>query len=192
MKQRPLMWFWLAFFAMSIGCRAEIHPVTTGSLKALPSTGERVVVEGSELAVVNAVAAWLENRGVIVIERTELRQYLGNDTLRQCGEDCIRTAMIDGARALGADELILAQSSRLQVPDRLTVSLQGLAVRTGEDLWNASGQLVISHTVLNEEQITQELTTVACHALATMWGYRPAGFTTESSVDFCHLEKYHP
>jgi len=192
MEQRPLIWLLLAFFAMTIGCRAEIHPVTTGSFKTLPSRGERVLVEGSELAVVNAVAAWLEDRGLIVIEQNELRQYLGNDTLRQCGEECIRTAMIDGARALGADELILAQSSRLQVPDRVTVSLQGLAVRTGEDLWNASGQLVISHTALNEEQITQELTTVACHVLATMWGYRTAGFTTESSVDFCHLEKYHP
>jgi hypothetical protein len=192
MEQRPLMWLWLAFFAMTIGCRAEIHPVTTGSFKALPSTGERVLVKGSELAVVNAVAAWLEDRGLIVIEQNELRQYLGNDTLRHCGEDCFRTAMIDGARALGADELILTQSSRQQAPDRLAVSLQGLAVRTGEDLWNASGQLVIPHTALNEEQITQELATVACHALATMWGYRPAGFTTESSVDFCHLQKYHP
>jgi hypothetical protein len=186
------MWFWLAFFAMSIGCRAEIHPVTTGSLKALPSTGERVVVEGSELAVVNAVAAWLENRGVIVIERTELRQYLGNDTLRQCGADCVRTAMIEGARGLGADELILMQSSRLHAPDRLAVSLQGLAVQTGEDLWNASGQLAIPYTALNEEQITQELATVACHALATMWGYRPAGVITERSVDFCHLRNDYP
>ena len=186
------MWLWLAFFAMTIGCRAEIHPVTTGSFKALPSPGERVLVEGSEPAVVNAVAAWLEDRGLIVIEQNELRQYLGNDTLRQCGEECIRTAMIDGARALGADELILAQSSRLQVPDRLTVSLQGLAVRTGEDLWNASGQLVISRTALNEEQITQELATVACHALATMWGYRPAGVITERSVDFCHLRNDYP
>jgi len=191
MEQRPLMWLWLGFFVMTIGCRAEIHPVTTGSFKALPSTGERVLVEGSELAVVNAVAAWLEDRGLIVIEQ-ELRPYLGNDTLRQCGEDCFRTAMIGGARALGADELILTQSSRPHAPDRLAVSLQGLAVRTGEDLWNASGQLVIPHTALNEAQITQELATVACHALATVWGYRPAGVTSESSVDFCHLHSYHP
>src|SRR2546427_559352 len=101
MEQRPLMWLWLAFFAMTIGCRAEIHPVTTGSFKALPSPGERVLVEGSELAV------------------------------------------------------------------------------------------VIPHTALNEQQITQELATVACHALATVWGYRPANLTTESSVDFCHLQNYH-
>lgn len=177
---------------MTIGCRAEIHPITTGSFKALPSTGERVLVEGSELGVVNAVAAWLEDRGLIVIEQKELRQYLGNDTLRECGEDCLRKAMIESARALGADELILMQSSRLHAPDRLAVSLQGLRVRTGEDLWNASGQLVIPHTALNEQQITQELATVACHALATVWGYRPAGLTTESSVDFCHLPNYHP
>ena len=192
METRAPIWLWLAFFAMTIGCRAEIHPVTTGSFRALPSTGERVVVEGNELAVVNAVAAWLGERGLIVIEQNELRQYLGHDTLRQCGEDCFRTAMIDGARALGADELIHMQSSRLHAPDRLAVSLQGLAVQTGEDLWNASGQLVILHTALNEEQITRELATVACHALATVWGYRPAGFTTESSVDFCHLQNYHP
>jgi hypothetical protein len=192
METRAPIWLWLAFFAMTIGCRAEIHPITTGSFRALPSTGERVVVEGNELAVVNAVAAWLGERGLIVIEQNELRQYLGHDTLRQCGENCFRTAMIDGARALGADELIHMQSSRLHAPDRLAVSLQGLAVQTGEDLWNASGQLVILHTALNEEQITRELATVACHALATVWGYRPAGFTTESSVDFCHLQNYHP
>ena len=192
METRAPIWLWLAFFAMTIGCRAEIHPITTGSFRALPSTGERVVVEGNELAVVNAVAAWLGERGLIVIEQNELRQYLGHDTLRQCGEDCFRTAMIDGARALGADELIHMQSSRLHAPDRLAGSLQGLAVQTGEDLWNASGQLVILHTALNEEQITRELATVACHALATVWGYRPAGFTTESSVDFCHLQNYHP
>lgn len=191
MEQRPLLWLWVAFFAMTIGCRAEIHPVTTGSFKALPAMGERVLVEGSELAVVKAVAAWLEDRGLIVIEQKELRSYLGNDALRECGEDCFRTALIDGARALGADELILTQSSRLHAPDRLAVSLQGLAVRTGEDLWNASGQLVIPHTALNEQQITQELATVACHALATVWGYRPAGLTTESSVDFCHLHSDH-
>jgi hypothetical protein len=177
---------------MTIGCRTEIHPVTTGSFKALPATGERVLVEGSEPAVVTAIAAWLEDRGLIVIERKELRPYLGNDTLRQCGEDCARTALIDGARALGADELIVTQSSRLHAPDRLAVSLQGFAVRTGEDLWNASGQLVIPHTALNEERITQELATVACHALATVWGYRSAGFISESSVDFCHLQSHHP
>jgi len=192
MEQRPLIWLWLAFFAITIGCRAEIHPITTGSFKALPSTGERVLVNGSELAVVNAVAAWLENRGLIVIKQNELQQYLGNDTLRQCGADCFRTAMIEGARALGADELIIMQSSRLQAPDRLAVSLQGLAVQTGEDLWNASGQLLIPYTALNEEQITQELVTVACHALATMWGYRPAGLIAEHSVDFCHLQNYYP
>lgn len=192
MKQRSFMWVWLAIIAMTIGCRTEVHPVTTGSFKALPSSGERVVVEGSEPMVVNAVATWLKDRGLIVIEEIELRQYLGNDKLRQCGADCFRTAMIEGARALGADELISMQSSRLQAPDRLAVSLQGFAVRTGEDLWNASGQLVIPHTALNEEQITQELATVACHTLATMWGYRPAGFITESSVDFCHLQKFHP
>jgi hypothetical protein len=193
MEQRPLLWLWLALFALTIGCRAEIHPVTTGSFKALPSPGERVLVEGSELGVVNAVAAWLEDRGLIVIAQKELRQDMGNDTLRQCGEDCFRTAMIERARALGADELIFTQSSRLHAPDRLAVSLQGLAVRTGENLWNASGQLVIPHTALNEQQITQELATVACHALATVWGYRPAGgLTTESSVDFCHLQNYYP
>jgi len=186
------MWVWFAIIAMTIGCRAEIHPVTTGSFKVLPSSGERVVVEGSELAVVNAVAAWLEDRGLIVIEQIKLRPYLGNDNLRQCGADCFRAAMIEGARALGAAELISTQSSRLQAPDRLAVSLQGFGVRTGEDLWNASGQLVIPHTALNEEQITQELATVACHTLATMWGYRPAGIITESSIDFCHIEKYHP
>ena len=193
MKQRSLMWGWLAIIAMTIGCRAEIHhPVTTGSLKALPSSGERVVVEGNELAVVNAVATWLEDRGLIVIEQNKLPQYLGNDTPRQCGADCFRKAMIEGARALGAEELISTQSSRLQAPDRLAVSLQGFSVRTGEDLWNASGQLVIPYTALNEEQITHELATIACHTLATMWGYRPAGFITESSVDFCHLRKFHP
>ena len=192
MEQRPLMWFWLAVFAITIGCRAEIYPVTTGSFKALPSRGDRVLVNGSELAVVNAVAAWLENRGLIVIEQDEVRDYFGNDTLRQCGAECSRAALIEGARALGADELIVMQSSRLQRPDRLTVSLQGLAVQTGEDLWDASGELLIPHSALNEEQITQELVGVACHALATMWGYRPAGSLTERSVDFCHLQNNYP
>jgi hypothetical protein len=192
MEQRSFIWLWLVFFAMTIGCRAEIQPVTTGSFKSLPSPGERVLVEGSEDAVVNAVATWLEDRGVIVIKQNEPRQYLGNDTVRQCREDCFRTAMIEDAKALGADELILMQSSRLHAPDRLAVSLQGFAVQTGEDLWNVSGQLVIPYTALNEEEITQKLTTVACHALATMWGYRPAGFSTEPSVDFCHLQNYLP
>lgn len=187
------MWILLAFFAITVGCRAEIlHPVTTGSFKAVPSTGERVLVEGCELAVVNAVAAWVEDRGLIVIKQNEPRQSLDSDTLCQRGGESFRKAMIEGARALGADGLILTQSSRLQEPDRLAVSLQGLAVRTGEDLWNASGQLMMPYTALDEKQIRQELATVACHALATVWGYRSAGFMTESSEDFCHLKKYHP
>jgi hypothetical protein len=192
-------------------CGKTLYPVTAGSYKMLPKQPAQVVVWGPDhdtdpaqvrqdalhYRVSDAMAAvtrWLQKRRLLVVERRILLQVLESGA-GPADEAALRRA----ASLLGIDELIFVEATRLAVPPQETaernrnppaalhmtsVSIRGVEAKTGDVLWNAYASFPPTD-VERDDAVTY----LACQALATVWGFRPAGYHEVASPDMCEFKE---
>ena len=141
-----------------------------------------------------AVAEWLQKRGLIIIGRHTMQQML-NERLHEHGNrPPDEKVLLQAAGSLGADLLVFVDTSRIAMPPNhqatdpddssgfhsTSVLIRGVDVKTGDVEWMA--QASYSPTSGENDGIFVNL---ACQALATTWGFRPAGYHEVSSSDMC-------
>ena len=168
---------------LSSGCTTDFpHIYTAGSFRAIPEEETRVLVWADDLTVHNTVQTWLRNHGLTVVDMTLPRQEMDS-----C-QGCERKTVLSQARLLKADQVVFAHLSRSENPDRLEVFIQSLSVTNEEDLWNGTARRNFPADVVGE-QLHTSVARLSCHALATVWRYRPAGYLrkTSPSKDYCYF-----
>lgn len=165
---------------LSAGCAPDFHHIyTAGSFKTIPEEGTRVAVWANDPIVHQAVQTWLRSHGLIVLDTALPRQET-----ESC-EGCERKAALSQAGLLKAEQVVLAYLSRNKDPEQLAVSVQSLSVPNEVDLWNGMARKNLPVDVVGE-QLHMSITLLSCHALATVWRYRPAGYLSDTSKDYCY------
>lgn len=166
---------------LSSGCVGDInHIYTAGSFRAIPGEGTSVFVWADDPTLRQAVQTWLRGHKLIVLDAT---------SPRQAGESCAgceRKAALSQARSLKAEQVVLAYSSQNKDMEQLTVSVQSLFVQNEDDAWSGMARGDVPAD-LSGELLQANLRLLACHALATVWRYRPAGYLNDASKDYCYF-----
>jgi hypothetical protein len=185
-------------------CGKPLYPRTMGSYRALPKQPAQVVVWGKDSPdeVITAVEAWLQKRGLIIAPRDKFYELSEERTRGTHSGDAEEKSWLQAAYMLGADELVLVETTRVRLPrqqsidgkpkDRpplhfTSVSIRSIDLKTGKGQWNASAAFPPAD--IETEGIFVSL---ACHALATVWGFRPAGYYEVSSSDMCEVDTPDP
>ena len=174
----------LALALLSWGCTEDLrHVYTAGSFRAIPGEGTRVVVRAEDPTVRKVVQEWLRNHGLTVLDMTVPRQET-----ESC-QGCERKVVLSQARLLKAEQVVFAHSSRTENPDQLAIFIQSLSAHNEEDLWNGTARESFPADV-SGEHLQRDLTVLSCHALATVWRYRAAGYLSGMSIsrDYCHFQ----
>lgn len=168
---------------LSPGCTADLHRIyTAASFKAIPEEGTGVLVWAEDPTVRKVVQTWLRNHGLIILEAP-----LPQQETESC-QGCERKAALSQARSLKAEQVVFAHSTRNDNPGQLAVFIQSLSAQNEDDLWNGTARENLPADV-SGEQLHSNLTLLSCHALATVWRYRSAGYLGETSTsrDYCHF-----
>jgi hypothetical protein len=165
---------------LSGGCTPDFHHIyTAGSFRTIPEEATRVAVWAEDPTVRQAVQTWLRGPGLVALDAAFFRQ--GTESCQECEQQ----AALSQAGQLTAEQVILAYLSWNKDPEQLVVSVQSLSVPNGEDLWNGMARKNVSAD-LTGEQLQGSITLLSCHALATVWRYRPAGYLNDPSKDYCY------
>jgi hypothetical protein len=165
---------------LSSGCTTDLnHIYTAGSFRTIPGEGKGILVWAENAAVRETVQMWLRNHGLIILDQARPLQKT-----ESC-QDCDSRTVLAHAKSLKAEQVVFARFSREENPDQLAVFIQALSVQNEEDLWNSMARKNFPADITGE-QLQANLVVLTCHALATVWRYRPAGYLRNTSRDYCH------
>jgi hypothetical protein len=164
---------------------------TTASYSTLPSTSSRVSVWGNNKLVLATAETWLRDRGLYVIDGTLPFGTAIASSDRLCPERCDSATALKAAKAGGADYVIFFHLSTAHTPERLLVVITGISMTTGEQIFRADGTEYLTIPRSNEEDRINALNNILCHALATVWQYRPGGYPEDRSINYCYLPRLH-
>ncbi|MDQ6735763.1 MAG: hypothetical protein M3Z35_16885 [Nitrospirota bacterium] len=148
-------------------------------------------VAGNNMAVLATAETWLQDRGLYVINRNAAQGNAVASTGIPCHEWRETTAMLEAARTVGADYVILFKVSMEHAPERLSIVIKSLATKTGEEIFQAEGTEFLTGERMDAEDKDEALNHISCHALATVWRYRPSGPSDERSDHYCHMARPH-
>jgi hypothetical protein len=166
--------WWVLLLGLVLGgCSASLEPIyTSGSYTRLPRDDMRVVLLTNEKALTASVRQWLEDRHLEVIHAAT------TDCVR-CEADALRT------NGPSFDDAVLVEAIRASALHRMIVTVRGLPKTGARDLWSGTAWNHLPPDVGGEEA-ERNAVTLSCHALGTIWRYRPAGITLNRSLDLCH------
>lgn len=186
---------WIVFGLLSLAaCTNTIYPFTTGSYQSLPPQAARLVIWGTQRHdVLVAVATWLERRGLVIVGRDKLQDLLDEHGRNQSPSAYSNGDLLRAGASLGVDLLVLVETSGLpsstpprpsedRPPSPASVAVRAIDPKTGEVQWHA--EAFYGPTVVHDPDM---FTNLACQALATVWGFRPAGYHVISSEDMCDV-----
>ena len=181
-----LSWRWLTLALLIAatlpGCGRTLYPVTSGSYRTLPQDGVKLVVWGPDPASRLAVTTWLRDRGLHVWDPSIVERMTGDLHADRTGD---WEPAFDTADALHADGLVLIEAPGVSsFPASMRIRGFG-PVRQVQ--WEAAAWY--PDTRLNLADVVPAL---ACQALATVWGFRPAGYHEIDSAAMCALVKSRP
>ncbi|NGZ59277.1 MAG: hypothetical protein CV081_02075 [Nitrospira sp. LK265] len=166
---------------LSSSCVGDLnHIYTAGSYRTVPGEGTSVFVWAEDPTLRKVVQTWLRGHKVIVLDATSPRQEV-----ESCA-GCERMAALSQARSLKAEQVVLAYSSQNKEMEQLTVSVQSLFVQDEQDAWRGMARGDVPADV-SGELLQANLRLLACHTLATVWRYRPAGYLSDASKDYCYF-----
>ena len=155
------------------GCSASLEPIyTSGSYTRLPRDGMRVILLTNETALTAPARQWLEDRNLEVIHAAT------TDCVR-CEADALPN------NDLSFDDAVLVEASRAPALHRMIVTVRGLSKTDARDLWSGMAWNHLPADVGGEEA-QRNAVTLSCHALGTIWRYRPGGLSLSPSLDLCH------
>lgn len=175
-------------FIMS-ACASREPIYTSASYSTLPASGGRVSVVGNNMAVLATAETWLQDRGLHVIDRHAAQGNAAASTGTPCHEWCDTTATLEAARTVGVDYVIIFKASMEHAPERLSIIIKSLATKTGEEIFQAESRESLSNDRMDTEDKSEALNHLTCHALATVWRYRPGGPSDDRSDHYCHMAR---
>jgi hypothetical protein len=179
---KPLISIFLLCLLLS-ACGRTLYPVTNGSYRTLPHSGTFFTVWGSHTAAVLSTEAWLEARGLVLVPKSKLKLVAGDAAVQPSDVKIVLPA----AAAAGVEIVVVVDpSSNPAFPASVQVS--ALDAMTGESVWTAAAWFADPDLRLDEAPMD----ILVCQALATLWGFRPAGYHEISSNDMCDVQKTRP
>lgn len=182
-----LLWMYLIVSACGAGRQIYI----SSSYHTLPSPGARVSVLGNNITVLSSAESWLRDRDLYVIALSPAQLHTTPESGVPCPDQCDTTAAVEAAKAAGVDYVVLFRVSMEHGPERFSIMISGFDVRSGKEIFTAGGTdfLGPKDTDGNDPHATP--THILCYALATVWQYRPAGYSVDNSMDYCHIARPH-
>lgn len=171
---------WLTLGLLWSGCAGDFNRIyTAGSFRAVPEEGVSVFVWAEDPTMRKAVQTWLRRHGLIVLDTASPIEEI------EACQGCERETALSQARSLKADQVVFVYSMRNKDLEQVEVSVRSLSVHNEEDLWNGVARKNFPVDI-SGEQLHAGLTLLSCHALATVWRYRPAGYLKDASKDYCY------
>lgn len=192
-------------FGFLSGCAllhpSPIYPITDGFHHRLPQPNTRIVIWSNTSAVTGTATTWLQKRGLRIVERARLLQLFEEQHIRLTHTSDDEGPILRVGKILGAGIVVFADGSATagvassysvnaygggggsQSIYSGAVSIRGVDVETSEVLWSGNARYP-SQTGGSPEDGLMKLT---CQALATAWGFRPAGDQAVSSQSMCML-----
>jgi Sel1 repeat len=189
-------------FVVSSGCMPQ-YPITDGFRHSLPPTNTRIVIWGNDTAVTGTATTWLQKRGLRVVERARLMQLFEEQRIRLTYTPDDEAPILRVGRILGAGLVVFIDGSSTEGIHSSyevgryggsgssysvysgAVSVRGVDVETSEVLWIGTARYP-TQTGGGPQDTLMKLT---CQALATAWGFRPAGDQEISSQSMCVADK---
>jgi hypothetical protein len=166
-------------------CGGTLYPITNGTYTSLPPQGTAVAVWGVNEDAVSAAEDWLERRGLVIVPRKKLRASLPSD--EQHVAQVAMKQVVAAAAAAGATEVVLVETAALPAFPA-SVIVHGLDAATGNEVWQASAWFAVAEVGHRD----LKMDTLTCQALATLWGFRPAGYHEIPSATMCEVGKTGP
>lgn len=190
----------LLSFGVLSGCASnKIYPITDGFHHTLPQPNTRIVIWGNDPVVTGTATTWLQKRGLRVVERARLMQIFEEQRIRLTHTPDDEAPILRVGKILGAGVVIFIDGSATagvqssysvsrygggggsQSVYSDAVSIRGVDVESSEVLWTGNARYP-QQTGGSPEDGLMKLT---CQALATAWGFRPAGEQAISSQSMC-------
>jgi hypothetical protein len=188
---------WLAIGILLLpACGKPVYPLTNGSYQTRPEAPARLVIWGPNQPAVAAVGTWLQKRGFLILAPEKIRHIMNERLIGEGQGRLEEVAILQAAKSLGADGVVFVDAARTTLPQEnfahhgndsvdlysISLSLRGLDTKTGEVMWDGSAFFPPTDVLIDEP-----LEKLACHALATVWGFRPAGHHPIPSEDVCDV-----
>ena len=172
----------LGCLVLMTGCAPV--PITDGFHHGLPKAGTRIIVWGNHHTVVETTTTWLKKRGLLALDPASVGKVIEQSDLKWVHTFKDELAILHAAKDLGAEQAIFVnRSGDRRAP---SVSVRGVQVKSNQVMWIGSGRYA-DYLKDPENDILAKLT---CQALATAWGYRPAGQKRwVSSLDLCMVDE---
>lgn len=190
----------LCTFGVISGCSLlPTYPITDGFHNSLPQPDTRIVIWGNHPAVTGTATTWLQKRGLRVVERARLLQLFEEQHIRLTYTPDDEGPILRIGKILGAGMVVFTDGSATasvrsnysvnayggdggsQTVYSGAVSIRGVDVETSEVLWSGNARYP-RQTGGSPEDGLMKLT---CQALATAWGFRPAGDQAITSQSMC-------
>jgi curli biogenesis system outer membrane secretion channel CsgG len=149
---------------------------------------------------------WLQKRGLAIVERARLQEVLNEQMIRLTHTSDDDAALLRVGRLLGADLIVfveagstksVASSSEMYVGayggygesssvpvHSSVVNVRAVDIQTGEVVWSGTARYPTMDTGAPEDSFVK----LTCQALATAWGFRPAGQREIPSQSMCAIE----
>ena len=172
-------------------CGVDRQIYISSSYSVLPSPGTRVSVVGNNMTVLSSAENWLRDRDLYVIELGSAQARPTPASALPCPEQCQTTAAVEAAKAAGVDYLVLFRVSMEHAPERFSIMISGFAVKSGKEIFSTSGTEFLGPEGVDENDRHAAPRRILCHALATVWQYRPGGYSIDKSIDYCHIQLPH-
>ncbi|WP_447986134.1 hypothetical protein [Nitrospira sp. Nam74] len=186
----PVMWhvsvLCMCVIVSACGANRQIY-VSSSSYHALPSPGARVSVIGNDARVLSSAKEWLHDRNLYVIELGPAQPLTIPESIATCPEQCHTAAVLGAAKAAGVDYVVFFRVSMDHTPERFSVTINGFAVKSGKEIFSATGTDFLGPEKMDENDRSLAPSHILCHALATVWQYRPGGYSIDKSIDYCHI-----
>ncbi|MBS0182618.1 MAG: hypothetical protein JSS39_09470 [Nitrospira sp.] len=152
----------MVFFA---GC----VPVTDGFRQDLPAKDAPTIVWGDDVSAVGMATTWLQKRGLSVLERSLLYANLETDNPELMHTLKDEATILQTAKKMGVQEVVfINRGGDARAP---MISVRGVEVQTGRVSWSGSAR----YATFESRPTKDALALLTCEALATVWGFRPAG-----------------
>ena len=186
-RSASLLWICLILSACGAGRQIYI----SSSYNTLPSPGARISVVGNNMTVLSSAESWLRDRDLYVIELGAAQPHTTPASGVPCPEQCEITAALEAAMTAGVDYVMFFRVSIEHAPERFAIVISGFAVKSRKEIFTAGGTEFLGPEGVNEHDRDATPTHILCHALATVWQYRPGGYSVDKSIDYCHIPRPH-
>ena len=161
-------------------CSRTLYPVTNGSYRALPAEGTPMAIWGVNADATVGAETWLERRGMVIVSRSKVRDAVKPEG----GEaDVPMKRVLTAAAAAGAKVVVFVENAA-NPSFPASVTIHGIDAASGDQLWEASAWFEAKELGPTDA----DLESLACQALATLWGFRPAGYQEIPSSHMCYVD----